>query len=247
MEKSRSFRIEALLGYRGGECPPPSPPSAESATSSSSAAASPAALPPPSASSAPASSSASSAAGRVRDVALPGDGPARSAPRAAPPTSTRGSVPPTPAWRCPPRLAECTVWGAAWQVPETPNRLLLAADRGAGAPLRAEQVPVPARALRGGNLPHAHRDAGEDLVPESAHEVEEEQDERGGAAGARGASGLPQGVAGHEVPASRQESTPEGSPGGGGRPTRARTPCPVRTPCGSAPAGGDGARVVCDV
>ncbi|CAM9859198.1 unnamed protein product [Lampetra fluviatilis] len=154
------------------------------------------------------------------------------------------ALPPPPT---PPHSAR-PVWGAAWQVPETPNRLLLAADRGAGAPLRAEQVPVPARALRGGNLPHAHRDAGEDLVPESAHEVEEEQDERGGAAGARGASGLPQGVAGHEVPASRQESTPEGSPGGGGRPTRARTPCPPRgsyppcstsrVPCGTIRAPG---------
>lgn len=66
----------------------------------------------------------------------------------------------------------------------TTHRLHVAAAARAGEAIQAEQVFVTAQTLRGGQWADALGDAGEDLVPESSHEMETLQE---GAAGGQGA------------------------------------------------------------
>lgn len=48
----------------------------------------------------------------------------------------------------------------ARQVPETKNCIYEPAAAGVGASVQAEQVPLPAQAIRSGHVPHADRNAG---------------------------------------------------------------------------------------
>lgn len=59
------------------------------------------------------------------------------------------------------------------------GRLLSRAGLRAGAPLQPPAVPVRAGARRPGGLPEAHRDSGQDLVPEPALQDETPPDGRG--------------------------------------------------------------------
>uniref|UniRef100_A0A1I8FXX7 Serine/arginine repetitive matrix protein 2 n=1 Tax=Macrostomum lignano TaxID=282301 RepID=A0A1I8FXX7_9PLAT len=60
----------------------------------------------------------------------------------------------------------------AGQDAPTADGLHQSAAAGTRAAVQAQQIPVQTEAVRGGHQPDAHRDAGEDLVPEQAHEVE---------------------------------------------------------------------------